>query len=151
MTIHETVKAGIPESMKARDAVRLRTLRSLSTMMTNEVVAKKRKPDELLANDEALAVIKRAANQRKDSIEQFVAAGREELAAPEREELAVLESFLPAMMGEDEIRAIATAKMAEMGVSEKKDAGRFTGALMKDLAGRADGAAVKSVVDSLLS
>lgn len=151
MTLHQTIKAGIPDALRAKDEVRLRTLRSLATMMTNEVVAKKRKPDEFLTDEEALAVVKRAANQRKDSIEQFEAAGRTELAAPEKEELAVLESFLPEQMSEEEIEVVVKAKMAELGISEKKDAGRFTGAVMQELKGRADGAVVKSVIDSLLA
>ncbi|HEY0979257.1 MAG TPA: GatB/YqeY domain-containing protein [Candidatus Paceibacterota bacterium] len=150
MTIHETIKAGIPDAMRAKDQVRLRTLRSLATAMTNEVVAKKRKPDEFLTDDEALAVLKRAANQRKDSIEQFTTGGRPELAEPEQEELAVIESFLPAQMSREEIEAAARAKMAELGITEKKDVGRFIGALMQDLKGKADGGEVKAVVDSLL-
>ena len=151
MTLHETIKAGIPDALRAKDEVRLRTLRSLATMMTNEVVAKKRKPDEFLTDEEALAVVKRASNQRKDSIEQFEAAGRHELAVPEKEELAVIESFLPAQMGTEEIEAVVRTKMAELGITEKKDAGRFTGAVMQELKGKADGAAVKAVIDSLLS
>ncbi len=151
MAIHESIKAGIPDALKAHDEVRLRTLRSLTTAMTNEVVAKKRKPDEFLTDEEAIAVLKRANNQRRDSIEQFEKAGRMELSGGEKAELAIIESFLPAVMSRDEIRTIATAKMAEMGVSGKADAGRFTGALMKDLKGRADGADVKAVVDELLS
>ncbi len=149
--IHETLKKSIPDAMRAHDAVKLQTLRSLITMMTNEVVAKKRKPDEFLTDEEALAVVKRAANQRKDSIEQFTAAGRLELAEPEKLELAILESYLPALMSRDQIEAIAKAKMAEMGVSSKADAGKFTGALMKELKGQADGTLVKEVVDNLLS
>lgn len=151
MTIHESIKAGIPDAMRARDEVKLRTYRSLATAMTNEVVAKKRKPDEFLSDEEALAVVKRAANQRKDSIEQFEAGGRPELAVPEKEELALIEALLPAQMSRDEIEAAARAKMAELGITEKKDAGRFIGALMQDLKGRADGGEVKAVVDSLFS
>lgn len=151
MTTHQTLKAGIPDAMRAKDEVRLRTLRSLVTMMTNEAVAKKRKPDEFLTDEEALAVLKRAANQRKDSIEQFDAAGRPELSEPEKAELAIIESFLPAQMGTEEIEAVVKAKMEELGVTEKKDAGKFTGAVMQELKGRADGAAVKAVIDSLLS
>lgn len=151
MTIHETIKAGIPAAMKARDEVTLRTYRSLVTAMTNEVVAKKRKPDEFLTDEEALAVLKRAANQRKDSIQQFDAGGRSELSVAEKEELAVIEALLPAQMSAEEIEAIAKAKMTEMGITDKKDAGKFTGALMQELKGKADGAAVKAVVDTLLS
>lgn len=150
MTIHETLKAEIPVAMRAKDTVRLTTMRSLVTAMTNEVVAKKRKPDEFLTDEEAGAVLKRAANQRKDSIEQFEKAGREDLANPERAELAIIEGFLPKMMAREEIETIARAKMAEMGVSSKAEAGKFTGALMKELKGQADGGDVKAVVDSLL-
>ena len=137
--------------MRARDAVKLQTLLSLVTAMTNEVVAKKRKPDEFLTDDEALAVLKRAGSQRKDSIDQFTKGGRAELAEPEKAELAIIESYLPQMMSREEIMPIAKAKMAEMGVSNKADAGKFTGALMKELKGKADGGDVKAVVDSLLS
>lgn len=151
MTLHESIKQGIPEAMKARDAIRLRTLRSLSTMMTNEVVSKKRKPDEFLTDEEALAVIKRAASQRKDSIEQFESAGRHELAEPEKEELAVLEAYLPTLMSEEEVLPIAEAKKAELGITDKKDTGRFMSAVMQELKGKADGATVKAVVDKLLA
>jgi uncharacterized protein len=151
MTIHESIKAQIPDALRAHDEVRLRTLRSLVTAMTNEVVARKRKPDEFLTDEEATAVLKRAANQRKDSIDQFEKAGRMELSGGEKEELIIIESLLPQMMGRDEIEQIARVKMAEMGITSKQDAGRFTGALMKDLKGRADGADVKAVVDGLLA
>lgn len=151
MTIHETLKKSIPDALRARDEVKLRTLRSLVTAMTNEVVAKKRKPDEYLNDDEAFAVIKRAVNQRKDSIEQFEKASRADLVEPEKAELAILESYLPAVMNREEITAIAKAKIAELGISSKADTGKFTGALMKELKGKADGGDVKAVVDSLLS
>lgn len=151
MTIHETLKQSIPNALRAHDEVKLRTLRSLVTAMTNEVVAKKRKPDEYLNDDEAFAVLKRAVNQRKDSIEQFEKASRNDLVEPEKLELTIIESYLPAQMSREEIEKIAKAKMTEMGVSSKADAGKFTGALMKELKGKADGGDVKAVVDNLLS
>lgn len=151
MAIHETLKKSIPEAMRVKDTVKLQTLRSLITAMTNEVVSKQRKPDEFLTDEEALAVLKRAANQRKDSIDQFTKGGRPELAEPEKLELAIIESYLPTMMSREEIAAIAKAKMAEIGVTGKAEAGKFTGALMKELKGKADGGDVKAVVDSLLS
>jgi uncharacterized protein YqeY len=151
MAIHETLKQSIPEALRAHDEVRLRTLRSLVTAMTNEVVAKKRKPDEFLTDEEAAAVLKRAANQRKDSIEQFEKGGREDLVGPEKAELAVIEAYLPSQMSREEITAIAKAKMAELGISGSAEAGKFTGVLMKELKGKADGGDVKAVVDSLLS
>ncbi|MBI5405492.1 GatB/YqeY domain-containing protein [Candidatus Kaiserbacteria bacterium] len=151
MAIHETLKKSIPDALRAHDVVRLRTLRSLVTAMTNEVVVKKRKPDEFLTDEEALAILKRAGSQRKDSIEQFEKASRNDLAEPEKAELAIIGSYLPQMMNREEILPIAKAKMAELGVSGKADAGKFTGALIKELEGRADGGDVKAVVDRLLS
>jgi uncharacterized protein YqeY len=119
--------------------------------MTNEVVAKKRKPNEFLTDEEAMAVIKRASSQRKDSIEQYMKGGRPELAEPEQAELTIIEGYLPAQMSREEVETIAKAKMAEMNVTSKADTGKFIGALMKDLKGQADGAMVKEVVDNLLS
>ncbi|MCI0597535.1 GatB/YqeY domain-containing protein [Candidatus Parcubacteria bacterium] len=149
--IHENIKTGILDALKAKDEPRLRTLRSLTAAMTNEVVAKKRKPDEFLTDDEALAVLKRAANQRKDSIQQFEAAGRNELAVPEKEELAIIEAFLPAQMSREDVEKVVKAKMAEMGVTDTSKAGQLTGAVMKELKGKADGGDVKAVVDALLT
>src|SRR3989338_2589219 len=121
MAIHETLKKSIPDALRAHDEVQLRTLRSVVTAMTNEVVAKKRKPDEYLNDDEAFTVLKRAASQRKDSIEQFEKASRNDLAEPEKAELAIIESYLPSMMSSEDIMAIAKTKMAELGVSTKAD------------------------------
>ncbi|HVX90485.1 MAG TPA: GatB/YqeY domain-containing protein [Candidatus Paceibacterota bacterium] len=149
MAIHESIKAGIPAAMRAKDEVTLRTLRSLTTAMTNEVVAKKRKPDEFLTDEEAITVLKRASNQRKDSIEQFDKAGRADLSEPEKAELVVIESYLPAMMSREEIETVVKAKIAEMG-ADKSKAGMLIGAVMKELKGTADGGDVKAVVGALL-
>ncbi len=150
MAIHESLKASIPDAMRAKDEAKLRTLRSLVSAMTNEAVAKGRKPDQFLTDEEAQAVLKRAANQRKDSIQQFEAAGRIELTGGEKEELVIIESLMPAMMSREDIKAIAEAKIAELGITGKAEAGKFTGILMKELKGKADGGDVKAVVDSLL-
>ncbi len=150
MNIHESLKKAIPDAMRAKDKVLLRTLRSLISAMTNEVVAKKHKPDEFLSDTEALVVLKRAASQRKDSIEQFEKANRPELATPEKEELVIIESHLPNMMPREEIETLAKEKMSELGISSKAETGKFIGVLMKEFKGKADGNDVKAVVDSLL-
>ncbi len=150
MSIHETLKKSIPDALRAKDEVRLRTLRSLVTALTNEVVAKKRKPDEFLTDEEAVVVIRRAANQRKDAISQFESAHREDLAEPEKAELAIIESYLPARMSREEIASFAQAKLKESGVTSRAEMGKFMGSLMKELRGKADGEDVKAVVDNLL-
>lgn len=145
------LKEGIKEAMKAKDAVRLTVLRGLSAACTNELVAKGKKPTDELTDDEVMTVIARAAKQRKDSIEQFRAGGRADLAETEEAELKVIEAFLPAQMSREEIEAVAKAKMAELGVTDKAGAGKLMGMLMKDLKGKADGNDVKAVVDNLLN
>ncbi len=151
MGLHETIKSQLKEAMKAKEEVKLRTIRSLITAFTNELVANGKTPQDWLADDEAMAVIKRAAKQRKESITQYEDNGRPELAEPEKAELEVLESYLPQMMSQDEIRPIAEAKKTELGIEDKSKMGMLIGTLMKELNGQADGGDVKSVVESLFA
>jgi uncharacterized protein YqeY len=151
MSLQTDIKTHMVEAMKAKDAVKLQTLRGLLSAFTNELVNLKRTPQDTLSDEEVLAVIRRAVKQRKDSIEQFVAGGRPELADDEKAELAVLETYLPAQMSEEDVMKIAHAKKAEMGEIDKSKAGQFMGMLMKNLKGKADGDVVKKVVDSLLA
>lgn len=147
MTTHESIKAELQDAMKAKDAVRLRTIRGLLSMFTNELVASNRTPQDFLTDEETMTMIKRAAKQRKESITQYEAAGRQELADPEKAELAVLETYLPTMMSPEEIRPIVEAKKVELGIDDKSKMGMLVGAVMKDLAGKADGGDVKAVVE----
>jgi hypothetical protein len=117
--------------------------------MTNELVATGKTPQDLIDDQGFIAVVKRLAKQRKESIVQFEAAGRHELAEPEKAELAVLETYLPEMMSQEAIRPIAEAKKAELGVTDKSGMGKLIGAITKELAGKADGADVKAVVETL--
>lgn len=147
--IQENIKNGIKEAMMAKDTVRLETMRALSTAFMNELVAKGKKPQEMLSDEEALAVIARIAKQRKDSIEQFKAGGRDDLAAEDSAQLAILETYLPKMMDKSEVEVIAKAKQAELGITDATKKGMLMSALMKDLKGKADGTVVKEVVDAL--
>lgn len=149
MSLQEDIRASLKDAMKAKDAVKLRTVRSMITAFTNELVATNRTPQDTLNDEEVLAVIKRLAKQRKESIVQYEANNRPELAEPEKEELEVLESYLPQLMSVDEIRPIAEAKKTELGIGDKSKLGMLVGAVMKELAGKADGNDVKTVVESL--
>lgn len=151
MTLHEQIKGELKEAMKAKQEVRLRVVRSLLTAFMNEMVASNRTPQDLLTDEETMSVIKRAAKQRKESITQYEAGGRDDLAAPEKEELEVLDAYLPQMMSQEEIRPIAEAKKAELGIDDKAKLGILIGAVMKEVAGAADGGDVKTVVESLFS
>ena len=149
MSLHQDIKDSLKDALKAREEVRLRTIRGMMTAFTNESVATGGTPQTLLSDEQALAVIKRLAKQRKESIVQYEAANRPELAAPEKDELIVLESYLPSMMTQDQIRPVAEAKKASLGVVDKSKLGILVGAVMKELAGKADGGDVKAVVESL--
>ena len=147
--LHEQIKTDIKEAMRAKDATRLEVLRGVLAAFTNELVATGKTPQDTLPDEQALAVIKRLAKQRKDSIGQFEKGGRDDLAQKEKEELEVLQTFLPKMMEREEIEAIARAKKEELGIEDKSKMGVLMGALMKELKGKADGADVKVVVESL--
>ena len=149
MGLHEDIKASLKEALKAKDEIRLRTVRSMLTAFTNESVSSGKTPQDMLEDDQVLSVIKRLAKQRKESITQYEAANRPELAIPEKEELSVLEAYLPQMMSQEEIKPIAESKKAELGIDDKSKMGQLIGTLMKELNGKADGGDVKTVVESL--
>lgn len=158
MSLHQTIKDQIKEALRAKDAIRLETLRGLNALFLNEMLAKGMN-GEHIGDDAALALVKRSVKQRKDSIEQFTKGGREDLASKERAELAILESYLPQMMSREEIRVVARARIEKMKADGQFDpkagglpagqAGKITGMIMRELAGKADGADVKAVVDEL--
>lgn len=139
------------EAMKARDALRVDTLRGAIAAFTNELVAKGRKPTEELADNDALIVLKRLAKQRKEAAEVYAKGGRAELAEKELSELKIIESYLPQMASREDIEKVARAKKDELGVADASGAGKLTGAVMKEFGGAADGGVVKEVVASLFT
>ncbi|MDP3734966.1 MAG: GatB/YqeY domain-containing protein [bacterium] len=151
LMLHSRIKDEIKTALRAREALRLSVLRSMLAAFVNELVATKRTPQGELTDEEALAVIARLARQRKDSIEQFRAGGREDLVTIEEAELRVLETYLPQQMPREEIERITREKMAGLNIATKENAGTLMKALMAELKGRADGAVVKGVVDALLA
>jgi uncharacterized protein YqeY len=147
--LQEQIKSGIKEAMMAKDSVRLETLRGMSAAFMNELVAKGRKPQDVLSDEEVLAVITKMSKQRKDSIEQFKKGGREDLVEVEEGQLKILETYLPKMMDKSEVDQIAKAKKEELGITDPTKKGMLMAALMKDLKGKADGNTVKEAVDAL--
>lgn len=148
--LQENIKSSIKDAMMAKDSVRLETLRAMSAAFMNELVSKGKKPQDVLSDEEVIAVITRLAKQRKDSIEQFKKGGREDLVAEESAQLAILETYLPKLMSREEIEKIVKSKIAEAGEIDKTKKGMFMATIMKDLKGKADGALVKEIVDALL-
>lgn len=148
--MHINIKTELVEAMRAKDSIRVSVLRNLIAAFTNELVAKGKKPQDEISEEEALVVIKRQVKQRKDSIEQFRKGNREDLAEREEAELKILERYLPAQMSREEIKKIALSLKEKMG-ADKSKMGMFMGALMKELKGQADGSDVKAVVEEILA
>ena len=136
------------EAMKAREATKLSVLRGLMASFTNELVAKKRKPDEELGDEDALSVISRAVKQRKDSIEQFEKGNRQDLADVEKAEMAILETYLPAQMSQEEVESFINDKITKEN-PEKDKKNQFMGLVMKELKCRTDGSVVKEALDKV--
>jgi len=150
MTLHQTIKGHIKESMIAKDETRTMVLRGVQAEIQKELIAKKSTATEG-TDDEVLAIIRKLVKQRKDSIDQFTKGGRPELAADEAKELKVLESYLPASMAKADIKKVVLAKKSELGITDKSGAGKLIGAVSKELKGKADGSDIKAVVDEVLA
>ncbi len=145
------IRTDMTAAMKAKDDLRVQTLRGAMAAFINELVAKSRKPTEELSDADAVTVLKRLAKQRKEAAAEYERGGRAELAAKETAELKIIEEYLPQGASREEIERVATAKKQELGVTDASGAGKLTGAVMKEMAGRADGNDVKAVVAALLS
>lgn len=150
MTLQEQIRADMVVAMKAKEEVRLSVLRGLLTLFTNELTATKRTPQDKLTDDEVLALIRRALKQRKEAADQYRNGGRPELAHNEEIEAKVLETYLPQMMNEQEIETIVRQKMTDMRVVDTSGMGKLIGAVMSVCNGRAEGAQVKKIIESLL-
>ena len=138
------------EAMKAKDDIRVQTLRGAMAAFTNELVAKGKKPTEELTDEEVVGVLKKLAKQRKDSVEQYTKGNRPELAEKESKELKIIEAYLPQMASEEEVEKVASEMISQMN-ADKTKMGQVMGATMKALGGNADGAVVKKIVEKLLS
>jgi uncharacterized protein len=148
MTLHDRISHDIAEAMKAREQARLSALRMAKAALMNASVAKRRDLDETEAQQVLAGLIK----QRRDSIEQFQAAGRTDLVEREAAEIDVLERYAPPSTGSDEIARTVDAAIAETGASSPKDMGRVMKAVMSALAGKiVDGKTVNDLVRKKLS
>lgn len=148
-TLKARLQHDLHDAMRARDKVRSATLRMTLTSVTTAEVA----GDEAreLDDDEILKVVAKEAKKRREAATAYRDAGREELAATEDAELAVLEGYLPAQLGDEELRAIAEQAVAESGATGMGDLGRVMKAAQAQVAGRAEGGRVAAVVREVLA
>jgi uncharacterized protein len=148
MSLEQKLTADIATAMKAKDASRLTPLRMLKTALVNRGIERARALDAA----EELQVVAMLVKQRRDSIEQFTAGNRPDLADKERAEIVVLEAYMPPSASDDDIVSAVDAALAETGATTQKDMGRVMKAAMARLAGKtADGKKVNEAVRARLS
>jgi uncharacterized protein YqeY len=148
MSLEQTLSSHIAVAMKAKDATRLSTLRMLKAALMNKGVEKNRS----LEAAEELQVVASLVKQRRDSIEQFTAGGRQDLAAKEAAEITILETYLPPSVTTEELEAVVNEAMAETGAAGPKDMGKVMKAAMAKLAGKTvDGKKLNEMVRARLA
>lgn len=144
-TITERIENDLKEAMKAKAEARLSALRLVRAALKNKQIDLGHPPTD----EEATSVMRTMIKQYKDALADFNAAGRTDLAEKQQAEIALIEAYLPAQLGEAQIEEAAKSVIAELNATAS-DVGRVMGATMKKLAGQADGTAVKAVVERLL-
>lgn len=150
MTLYETMSAHLIVAMKSGDILRRDTLRLLQSAIKNIAIDKRKAPSEF-SDVEIEEVLRRLVKQRKDSIEQYRAGSREDLALKEEAELNLLSAYLPQAMGEEDLTALIKTTLADAGITTKAEMGRAMGVVMKQVANKASGDDVRRIVEALLS
>lgn len=147
--LFDQISEDIKSAMKARDKVRLETLRNIKKVFLEAKTAPG--ANETLEDDAALKIIAKLAKQGKETAVTYTQAGRQDLADAELAQVAVLESYLPKQLTEEEITAIVKTIIAETGASSMKEMGKVMGIANKQMAGKADGRVISGIVKALLS
>ena len=149
MNLSQRIDSDLKEAMRARDSTKLGVLRMLKSALKYAAIAKSG-TDAELSDAEAAQVIRKQVKQRQDSIESFEKGGRAELAAKEKEELSILNSYLPAAMSAEELSKMVRETITEVGATSKAEMGAVMKALQAKVAGRADGKTISGIVGKLL-
>ena len=149
MILQEQINADIITAMKAKDEASLRALRALKSALLLAATAEGATGDKI-SDEQAIKIFQKLAKQRKESMEIFLQNGRTELASKEKEELDVIEKYLPKQMSEEEIKAALTVVIQEAGANSAADFGKAMPLAMKALAGKADGKIISALLKQLL-
>lgn len=149
-SLKDRIASDLKDAMRAQDDVRRRTLRSIRSALMKEEISHREGGKGELNEQQELAVLQKEAKQRRESMAQFDEAGRDDLAQKERDELAVIEEYLPSKLSDEELRTKLKAIVEDVGAESMADMGQVMGRAMGELRGRADGNRVREVVESLL-
>ncbi len=150
MTLHERIDSDLKDAMRAKNAGRLNVLRMLKSALKYSAIEKSAAEGQLEEAD-AVQVIRKQVKQRQDSIESFEKGGRAELAAKEKEELAILNAYLPKTIEGEELVKVVREAIAEVGATSRKEMGAVMKALQTRLAGRVDGKTLSQEVQRQLN
>lgn len=147
MTLHERIDSDLKDAMRAKEAGKLGVLRMLKSALKYAAIEK---PDGVLDDSAATQVIRKQVKQRQDSIESFEKGGRPELAAKEKQEMEILNAYLPKGLSAEELSGLVREAIAEVGATSKAQMGAVMKALQAKVAGRADGKALSTEVQRQL-
>lgn len=147
MNLAERLNEDMKQAMKDKDKFRLSTIRMVRASIKNYEIELRRP----LSDEELLQIVSRELKQRKDSLQDFERAGRDDLASKMKAEIEIISGYLPEQLTEEEIKAIVIQTIQETGASSKADMGKLMGALMPKVKGRADGKLVNQLVQQVLS
>ena len=148
MSLSTQIMADLKAAMKAKDQVKLRSIRAIKSAL---MLLKTDGTGEEITEEKEIQVLQKLVKQRKDSLAVFEEQGREDLAVTEREELEVISTYLPSQLSEDEVKKVVLETISELGASGMRDMGKVMGKVNGLLAGKAEGKLIAAVVKSALS
>lgn len=147
MSVMERLNQDMKQAMKDKSALKLSVIRMVKAAIQNEEITKG-KP---LSDDDVLTILSRELKQRRDSLQEFEKAGRDDLSSKTREEIDILTSYLPEQLSEEAIRQIVREAIAQVGATSKKEMGKVMGVVIPKVKGKADGSIVQTIVNEELS
>lgn len=150
MGLKEQIGEDIKTAMKAKDKLRLQTVRGIKKAILEKEVELRPQGKDSLTPEQEIELLSQQAKQRRDSIEQFTNAGRDDLADKESQELAIIETYLPEQVSDEEVAKIIDELIASSGATTMKDLGKVMGPAMKQLKGKADGKKIQELVKNKL-
>ncbi|MEY2855804.1 MAG: hypothetical protein RLZZ74_113 [Cyanobacteriota bacterium] len=150
MSLKEQIGEDIKTAMKAKDKLRLQTVRGIKKAILDKEVELRPQGQDSLTPEQEIELLSQQAKQRRDSIEQFSNGGRDDLAEKESQELAIIETYLPEQVSDEEVARVIDELIASSGATTMKDLGRVMGPAMKQLKGKADGKKIQELVKSKL-
>lgn len=147
MSLEQRLMTDLKEAMKAKDQAKLRSIRAVKAAI---LLMKTDGSGDEITEEKEIKLIQKLVKQRKESLDIYEKQGREDLASVEKEEIAVLETYLPEQMGEEELTGVIQGIIDKVGASSMADMGKVMGMASKELAGKADGKAISTIVKQIL-